>query len=180
VISFVFELLLAVLALGFVIGPTNPIMHSTSLCRPSGGGVKNSRSRPILGLGNVRGRYLPEVGRFVFSPFNHLLPKSEVKGKRLGGLARREARRCGLLARRHHAAGFMLVEPYTGRVVHGDGYTLSALRVLQYCKEQRRKQGAQAQRLLEPHSRISNIGFAADSRHAATRLHVASPSPSRR
>ena len=70
----------------------------------------------------------------------------EVNDKRLGGRARLEARRCGLVARRHHAAGFMLVEPYTGRVVHGDGYTLSALQVFEYCEDRRRKQGAQAQR----------------------------------
>ena len=71
--------------------------------------------------------------------------ESEMNDQRLGGRARVEARRCGLLARRHHAAGFMLVEPYTERVVHGDGYTLSALQVFEYCKDRRREHGAQAQ-----------------------------------
>jgi hypothetical protein len=73
--------------------------------------------------------------------------ESEVNHKRLGGRARLEARRCGLLARKHSAAaGFMLVEPYTERVVHGNGYTLSALQVFEYCEDRRRKQGAQVQR----------------------------------
>ena len=68
------------------------------------------------------------------------------KNKRPGGRARLEARRCGLLARKKpHAAGFMLVEPFTERVVHGDGYTLSALQVLEYCKDRRREHGTQAQ-----------------------------------
>jgi hypothetical protein len=74
--------------------------------------------------------------------------ESEVNNQRHGGRARLEGRRCGLVARKHHAAGFMLAEPYTDRVVHGDGYTLSA--------RQRRTLGAQAQSL-EPHPIIADI-----------------------